>query len=140
MDTNVFIGAVMNAEGANRVVLRRCLQGDDIPLLGQALYTEYRSVLARDGLFEEAPIPEAERQELFEAFCASAEWVTSYFLLRPNLPDESDNHLVELAAAGHAEWIVTWNVRDVRQSELAFPDLRIANPIAYLAAISREGA
>ena len=47
---------------------------------------------------------------------------------RPNLPDESDNHLVELAMAGGAEVIVTKNVRDIRAGELKFPGLRILKP------------
>lgn len=139
MDTNIFVGAVMSAEGSNRRVLRRCLQGTDVPLLAQALFTEYRSILARDEVFESAPIPHAEREALFDAFCATAEWVTPYFLWRPNLPDESDNHLLELAAAGRASWVVTWNVRDLKRGELAFPDLQIADPIEYLAAVDREG-
>ena len=29
-------------------------------------------------------------------------WVRVYYLWRPNLPDEADNHLVELAVAGNA--------------------------------------
>ncbi|HEX9697924.1 MAG TPA: PIN domain-containing protein, partial [Acidobacteriota bacterium] len=72
MDTNVFVGAVMSAEGSNRRVLRRCLQGTDVPLLAQALFSEYRSVLVRVEVFESAPIPLAEREALFEAFCATA--------------------------------------------------------------------
>ncbi len=130
----------MSTEGANRRVLRRCLEGTAVPLLAQALFTEYRSVLARDDLFESAPISRAQRQTLFEALCTSAEWVAPYFLWRPNLPDEGDNHLMELAVAGHASWIVTWNVRDLKRGELVFPELRAADPIAYLAAVSREGA
>jgi len=35
-----------------------------------------------------------------------------YFLWRPNLRDEADNHLVELAVAGGAQAVVTRNKRD----------------------------
>lgn len=55
-----------------------------------------------------------------------------HFLWRPNLPDESDNHVVELAVAGGAEAIVTKNVRDFQRSELLFPALRILRPEALI--------
>jgi len=47
---------------------------------------------------------------------------------RPNLPDESDNHLIELAVAGGARAIVTNNVRHLERSELLFPTIRILRP------------
>jgi hypothetical protein len=37
-----------------------------------------------------------------------------YFLWRPNLPDEADNHLIELALAGAAQTIVTHNLNDLQ--------------------------
>jgi predicted nucleic acid-binding protein len=58
--------------------------------------------------------------------------VKVYFLWRPNLPDEGDNHLVELAIAGGANTIVTNNVRDVRRGELSFPDLQILTTAEFL--------
>lgn len=54
--------------------------------------------------------------------------VEVYYLWRPNLPDEADNHLIELAVAGAAETIVTQNVRQLRRGELRFPSLRILRP------------
>jgi predicted nucleic acid-binding protein len=55
-----------------------------------------------------------------------------YYARRPNLPDEADNHLVELAVAGGAEFIVTRNLRHLEDMELRFPQLRIASPEAFL--------
>ena len=51
---------------------------------------------------------------------------------RPNLPDEADNHLIELALAGGASAIVTHNVRDVRRGELLLNDLRVLTPAECL--------
>ncbi|MCU7244485.1 MAG: PIN domain-containing protein [Microcystis aeruginosa WS75] len=47
---------------------------------------------------------------------------------RPNLKDEADNHLVELAIAGSAGIIVTNNIRDFHNTELLFPELSILKP------------
>ncbi len=52
------------------------------------------------------------------------------YLWRPNLRDESDNHLVELAVAGVAAWIVTGNERDVAAGKLVFDGFRVVTPDA----------
>src|SRR5436309_1450428 len=128
IDTSVFAGALIGRAGYNRMVIRACLEGQLRPLMGQALFLEYQDVLSRDTLFERSPLSPSERQELFAAFLSVCEWVHVYFSWRPNLPDEGDNHLVELAVAGGASMIVTNNVRDFRGGELRFPDLRIIEP------------
>lgn len=51
---------------------------------------------------------------------------------RPNLPDEGDNHLVELAVAGGASRIVTQNLRDLQGKELKFPGLVAVTPAHFL--------
>ena len=55
-----------------------------------------------------------------------------YYLWRPNLPDEGDNHILELAVAGGAESIVTQNIRDFRRSELRFPGIAVLTPEEFL--------
>ena len=135
VDTNVFTAAVLNPAGANRAVLRACLTGKAHPLMGAALFHEYEDLLARPEPMAKSPLTPAERKQLFEAFLSVCEWVRIYFLWRPNLPDEADNHLVELAIAGGADAIVTNNTRDVRRSELSFPHLQILTPAQFLKTI-----
>lgn len=132
MDTNVFIAALLSATGSNRAVLRACLSGKVTPMMGTALFLEYEDLLGRADLMKGCPISASERQTLFEAVLSVAIWVKIYYLWRPNLPDEADNHLVELALAGHADVIVTNNVRDLRHGELSFPDLQIFTPTEFL--------
>src|ERR1039457_1757479 len=96
--------------------------------MGQALFLEYEDVLNRRSLFRTSPLSRTERQELFAAFLSVCEWVQIYFSWRPNLPDESDNHIVELAVAGGASTIITNNIRDFRAAELRFPGLRVVTP------------
>jgi predicted nucleic acid-binding protein len=62
--------------------------------------------------------------------------VRIYFLWRPNLPDEADNHIVELAIAGGAEVIVTNNTSDLRGGELSFPQLQVLTPAQFLKTIN----
>lgn len=143
VDTHVLIGAMLAPEraerSASRAVLRRCLLGLDTPLLGAALFTEMRDVPARETLFARAPLSASERALLFEDFCHSAQWVRPYFLWRPDLPDEADNHVLELALGGGAAVLVTRNVRDFVRGELRTPGVRVLSPAAYLAERATEG-
>jgi len=131
IDTNVFIGACMGV-GAARTVIEACLQQRCVPLMGTALFAEYEAVLQREALFRACRLSAGEREELLDIFLACCEWTRVYYLWRPNLQDEADNHLVELAVAGAAHCVVTRNVRDFRAMDLRFPGLRVVAPENFL--------
>ena len=135
IDTNIFISAMMNAEGAPRAVLRLALNRDIIPVFGNALFSEYEAVLSRADLFEAAPASRSEREDVFDALLSVSEWTPIYFLWRPNLPpklgDRADNHILELAIAGGAQAIITANIRDFERGEVAFPSLKICTAGDY---------
>lgn len=128
MDTNVIVSAMRSPSGRNRQVLRACLEGRLQPILGQALFSEYEDVLGRDALFAGTPLSLVERQDLLDAFFHVTEWVRVYYLWRPNLRDEGDNHVLELAVAGSASVIITNNVSDFQRTELRFSEVRILRP------------
>lgn len=128
VDTSVFVSALLGRGGASRDVLRSCLEGRATPLMGTALFAEYESLLSRSSLFAGSPLSPGEREALLNAFLSVCRWVTIYFSWRPNLADESDNHLIELAVAGGAAVVVTKNVKDFRRAELSFAGLRILKP------------
>ncbi len=132
VDTNVLVSAVLSPDGASREVLRRCLIGGARPLISNALFLEYEDVLAREDLFTKAPISARDRAVLLDAVLSVCQWVNITFLWRPNLPDESDNHLIELAVAGNAEWIITGNTKDIAAGELVFDSFRIVTPGIWL--------
>ncbi len=100
--------------------------------MGAALLAEFEDVLSRETLWQNSALNEAERSELLDIFVAQSLWTRVYFGWRPNLPDEADNHLVELAVAGGASFIVTRNLRDFSRGELHFPGLLVADPITFL--------
>ena len=132
IDTSIFVSAVMKSWTAPRQVLRLCLSGEVQPLMGNALFTEYEDVLSRKDLFEGAALEDSERSQLLDAYLSVCRWVPIYYLWRPNLRDEADNHLVELALAGNARWVVTGNKADLGSGELLFPELRIVTAREFL--------
>lgn len=92
------------------------------------MLAEYEDVQGRTELFADSVLSAVERDEVFDGFLTRCRWVEVFYAWRPNLPDESDNHLIELAVAAQADTIVTRNLRDVSKGELKFPSLRVLSP------------
>jgi predicted nucleic acid-binding protein len=100
--------------------------------MGAGLFAEYEALLNRETLFERSPLSGRSREVILNAFLSVCTWTRIYYRWRPNLRDEADNHVVELAVAGGASVIVTKNVRDFRGAELHFPNVRIRDPVKFL--------
>lgn len=132
IDTSVFVAALLGPRGPNRQVIRKCLQGSVEPQMSNALFAEYEDVTSRAGIRQQCVLTIEEVDALLDAFFATCRWVEVYYLWRPNLPDEADNHLLELALASGAQWLVTNNVRDFRRGELLVESVRIEAPKAFL--------
>lgn len=128
LDTNVLVAALLRGGGSARAVLRACLREQYRPVLGPALLAEYEDVLGRSELFTDSVLTAKERGEFFDGFLRRCRWVEVFYAWRPNLPDEADNHLIELGVAAQADAIVTRNLRDVARGELKFPSLRVLTP------------
>jgi putative PIN family toxin of toxin-antitoxin system len=105
IDTNVFVADHLSGGGPSREVIRRSLQSHYQPIFSNALWLEYEDLLARDVWTEETT--DDDRRQVLGALAAASRWIKIFYGWRPNLRDEGDNHLVELAIAGGAEAIVT---------------------------------
>ncbi len=135
IDTNVFVGACMG-EGASAKVVELCLLGRLQPVLGTSLLSEYEDVLHREALFADCRLSLTQREELLDIFLSSCQWRHTYFSWQPNLRDEGDNHIVELAVAAAVSDVVTWNTRDFAAMELRFPTLKFLSPPQFLKELS----
>ena len=131
IDISVLISALIGCSGPSRQVLRLGFEGEYIPLVSNPLFQEYEAVTARKSIQDTTPLSTKEIRELLNAWYSCCRWVSVYYLWRPNLPDEGDNFLIELAVAGNAQSIVTNNTRDF-SSELAFPEIAIQTPEQFL--------
>jgi putative PIN family toxin of toxin-antitoxin system len=132
LDSNVLVSAFTSAEGASRQVLRSVLNSEADALISVPLFAEYESVLGRPETRRRCPLTISEQGRLFDAFLSRTQLVEVYYRWRPNLPDEGDNHILELAVAAGDAPIVTYNRRDFRGGQLRFPSIIVETPAAWL--------
>ncbi len=128
IDTSVLISALIGAQGPNREIIRRCLLGKYNTLISNALFQECEGVSKREQVLDVCPLTQKEILGLLHSFYSVCRWVPIYYLWRPNIIDEGDNFLIELALAGNAIHIITNNTRDLLNAELKFPNLKILTP------------
>lgn len=128
LDTNILVGACLGSRFDN-LVIRACLTGDFVPLVSHALLFEYEDLIGRESIFSHpVALNFEEREILFDALYSVCRLVDVSYLWRPNLKDEGDNFIVELAVAGNAQYIVTKNLKDFKQSELIFDGFSVITP------------
>ena len=120
IDTSVWISALITKDSKARELLRLVFQAKLHPQMSEALFREYEDVMKRKKIQNLTPLSQLEQNELFEAYLSTSKWNEIYYMWRPNLKDENDNFVVELAVASGAEAIITYNVKDFKSAELIF--------------------
>lgn len=128
LDTNILVGACLGSRFDN-LVIRSCLTGVFTPLVSHSLLFEYEDLIGRESVFSHpVALNIEERDVLFNALYSVCRLVDVSYLWRPNLKDEGDNFIIELAVAGNAQYIVTKNLKDFKQSELIFDGFSVVTP------------
>lgn len=120
IDTSVWISALITKKSKARELLRLVFHKKLYPQMSEALFREYESVMRRDNIQLQTSLSKKEQKELLSAYLSTCRWNDVYYMWRPNLKDENDNFLVELAVASGAEAIITYNVKDFKGAELIF--------------------
>jgi len=128
VDTNVLVAGLIGKKGPNREVLRLCLKGDLQPFVGNALYLEYQDLLNREHIQALCNQTSVSLMEFLDGFANACTAVDTRYLWRPNLKDEADNHLIELAIAARAAFIITNNVSDFANAELKRIGFEVVTP------------
>jgi predicted nucleic acid-binding protein len=128
LDTNVLVAAFRSRSGASNAIVRRVLMGDLPLVVHQKLVYEYRDVLSRPDILAETGLAWADIEVVLAHLVASAQEVEVRYLWRPNLKDEGDNFILEIAVAAWPCTIVTHNLKDFVRAELRFPQIALRTP------------
>ena len=112
LDTNVLVAATLSPFGASFQILTLVPQRRFAPLLSVALMLEYEEVLKRDDMRAQSHLTVEEIDVLLDMFAAVGTPCTPFFQWRPQLPDPDDEMVLELSVNGHADALVTVNIRD----------------------------
>ncbi len=132
IDTCVVLSALRSRRGASNALLRLVFEGHLRAVMHFKLLAEYRDVLLREENRLATGLSEEHTHRFLAAFIGVAEQIQVQYLWRPNLPDEDDNFIMEIAVAASPCTIVTYNVRDFRRGEQVFAGIRIAQPAEVL--------
>lgn len=112
LDTSVVVAALRTRAGAGNAVLQLVATRRLVALATPPLFLEYQDVLKRP----EQRIANGLSLEMIDEFlselAALAEPVEVRFLWRPQVRDPSDEMVLEAAINGHADALVTYNIRD----------------------------
>jgi predicted nucleic acid-binding protein len=106
------VAALRSGSGASRQLLISALEKRFVLLTSVPLILEYESVLTRPEHLKAAGVSAKEVGILLDAVASVAEPVRLSFLWRPALADPNDDMVLETAANGRADILVTFNRRD----------------------------
>ncbi|MGH8453146.1 MAG: putative toxin-antitoxin system toxin component, PIN family [Nevskiales bacterium] len=106
MDTNVLVSALLSPQGVPAQVLQLILAGKTLICHDVRILDEYRRVLRRPKF----PFDSRDVDDLVNYLESSGEAVACVPLPDP-LPDPDDGAFLEAALAGHADYLVTGNLK-----------------------------
>jgi predicted nucleic acid-binding protein len=109
------VAAIRSDTGASRSLLVAALERRFTLLASVPLMFEYQAVMTRPEHLETSGLSVNDVEVLLDAVAAVAEPVRLAFLWRPAVRDPDDDMVLETAANGQADAIVTFNIRDFRE-------------------------
>lgn len=120
MDSDVLVAALRSDQGASRQLLLAALDRRFVMLVSVPLMLEYEAVLTREEHLAAAGITANDVDTVLDALAAVVEPVRLSFLWRPRLKDAADEMVLETAANGRADRLVTFNLKHLGEAALEF--------------------
>jgi putative PIN family toxin of toxin-antitoxin system len=128
LDTNIIYQALKSANGASFFILQQVRERKIQIALSVPLFEEYEDVLKREKSLKDFDLDVEDIDKFLRFIAYVGKPYKTYFLFRPNLKDENDNMVVELAVTSQCDYLVTSNTKDFKNPELLFDQLKIVTP------------
>lgn len=132
LDTNILYQALKSKTGASHFILQQVRNRKNQIALSVPVFFEYHDVLTRDNSLKDFELQLNDIEKFLRFIAYIGKTFEIYFLLRPNLEDEKDNKIVELAVTNQSDYLITSNVRDFKNAELKFDQLKIITPSEFV--------
>ncbi|WP_019675198.1 putative toxin-antitoxin system toxin component, PIN family [Arsukibacterium perlucidum] len=116
IDTNILVAALRSKQGASYKLLSELTKGWFKPAVSVPLFLEYEAVLKRPGLIPN--LTAVDIDNILNYMLSRATLLQIFYLWRPCLKDPQDDMVLELAVQSQSRFIVTFNIKDFRKSEL----------------------
>jgi len=112
IDTNVLVSALQSNQGASFKLISLLDSGKFEIAISVAVFLEYEEVLMRRNLLSPSDL-----NTFLLYLYQLAHKQSIFFLYRPNSKDPNDDMLIELAIASQSEYLVTYNLKDLKKLE-----------------------
>ena len=132
LDTNILYQALKSTTGASYFILQQVRNRKIQIALSVPVFLEYKDVLTRDKSLKDFKLQLNDVENFLRFIAYIGKTFEIYFLLRPNLKDEKDNKIVELAVTSQSDYLITSNIRDFKNAELKFDQLKIITPSEFV--------
>ncbi len=133
IDTNVMYQALYSRNGASFCILQLVRTRKIELALSVPVYVEYQDVLHREKTLAALGLIKTDVDAFLRLLAYLGKPYDIFYLWRPNLRDETDNMLLELAVASRSQWLITNNVRDFSvDNDLRHDGLIIDTPAQFV--------
>lgn len=137
LDTVVMVAAIRSDSGASRALLAQALLGRYDVLVSVPLMVEYQDVMSREEHLTASGLSQRDIDDLLDAVASVAVPVRLAYLWRPVASDPNDDMVLETAANGQADAIVSFNARHLEHPAKRF-GIAVIRPAEALSMLEKR--